>query len=116
MPKVQFAGRTVECLPGANLRVVLLRARLPLYTRVARAIHCRGHGTCGTCAVRVEGAVSEPTPIELRRLRLPPHHPESGLRLACQCNVLGDVTVTKYEGLCGQHTEPPGRPDGDGAP
>ena len=28
--KVQFAGNTVECPHGANLRMVLLRARLPL--------------------------------------------------------------------------------------
>jgi len=104
MPKVEFAGQTIDCPPGANLRVVLLRARLPLYTRVARAIHCRGHGTCGTCAVRVEGLVSDPTATELRRLRFPPHHPEAGLRLACQTTVLGDVTVIKYEGLFGQHT------------
>jgi ferredoxin len=85
--------------------MVLLRARLPLYTVVARAIHCRGRGTCGTCAVRVEGPVSEPTPAELRRMRFPPHHPEAGLRLACQCSVLGDITVTKYQGLFGQHVE-----------
>jgi ferredoxin len=90
--------------------MVLLRARLPLYTRVARAIHCRGSGACGTCAVRVEGPVSEPTPAELRRMRLPPHRPEKGLRLACQCTVLGDVTVTKYQGLWGQHVEPPDEP------
>jgi ferredoxin len=105
MPKVHFAGQTIECPPGANLRVVLLRARLPLYTTVARAIHCRGHGTCGTCAVRVEGPVSEPTAAELRRLRLPPHRPEAGLRLACQTTVLGDVRVIKYEGLFGQRVE-----------
>ena len=104
MPTVRFAGREVECPHGANLRVVLLRARLPLYTLVARAIHCRGRGACGTCAVRVLGPVSEPTDAELRRLRLPPHHPESGLRLACQCSVLGDVTVAKQDGLFGQGT------------
>ena len=106
MPKVHFANQTIECPKGANLRVVLLRARLPLYTRVARAIHCRGHGTCGTCAVRVDGAVSDPTAVELRRLRLPPHHPEAGLRLACQISVLGDVTVVKHEGLFGQRMAP----------
>jgi ferredoxin len=105
MPKVCFAGQTIECPPGANLRVVLLRARLPLYTRVARAIHCRGNGACGTCAVRVEGLVSEPTPAEQWRLRFAPHSPESGLRLACQLNVLGDVTVTKYDGLFGHRVE-----------
>jgi ferredoxin len=102
MPTVHFAGRSVECPQGANLRVVLLRARLPLYTRVAQALHCRGHGTCGTCAVRVEGPVSAPSSAELLRLRLPPHRPDSGLRLACQCTVLGDITVTKHEGLWGQ--------------
>jgi len=108
LPTVRFAGREVECPLGANLRVVLLRARLPLYTRVARAIHCRGNGACGTCAVRVEGPVSEPTPVERRRLGLPPHHADSGLRLACQCSVLGDLTVTKYEGLFGQGSRPVG--------
>jgi ferredoxin len=108
LPTVRFAGRTVECPHGANLRVVLLRARLPLYTRVARAIHCRGNGACGTCAVRVEGPVSEPTAAEIRRLGLPPHHRDSGLRLACQVSVLGDLSVTKYEGLFGQGSEPVG--------
>jgi ferredoxin len=112
LPTVSFAGQQVECPHGANLRVVLLRARLPLYTRVAKAIHCRGHGSCGTCAVRVEGPVSEPTPAELQRLSRPPHKPESGLRLACQTSVLGDVTVTKYEGLWGQHTDAPSTPRG----
>jgi succinate dehydrogenase/fumarate reductase-like Fe-S protein len=81
MPKVEFAGATVECPEGANLRTVLLRARLPLYNGVARAIHCRGFGTCGTCAVRIEGPV-------------------------CQTRVLGDVAVTKYDGLWGQGDEP----------
>jgi ferredoxin len=111
VPTVCFAGQKVECLQGANLRVVLLRARLPLYTLVARALHCRGRGLCGTCAVRIEGPVTDPTPAEEQRLRAFPHHPESGLRLACQCNVLGDVTVTKYHGLFGHHVPPGGGED-----
>jgi len=101
MPSIQFAGQTIECPRGANLRSVLLRARLPLYHRVARAVHCRGRGTCGTCAVRIDGEVSEPTAAERTRLSLPPHNRESGLRLACQCTVLGDLKVTKYQGLFG---------------
>jgi ferredoxin len=105
VPLVRFHDQEIPCPHGANLRMVLLRARLPLYTAAARALHCRGHGTCGTCAVRIEGPVSEPTPAELRRLRFPPHDPASGLRLACQCNVLGDVTVTKFSGFFGQHVE-----------
>jgi ferredoxin len=107
VPTVRFAGRAVECLPGANLRSVLLHARLPLYQSTARAIHCRGFGTCGTCAVRIAGAVSEPTAVERWRLAFPPHEPEAGLRLACQVKVLGDVEVTKYAGLWGQRTGAP---------
>ena len=105
MPTVRFAGRSIECPEGANLRTVLLRARLPLYTRVAHALHCRGHGTCGTCAVHVEGTVSDMTSAEERRLRFPPHAPGSGLRLACQVSVLGDVVVTKHPGLWGQRID-----------
>ena len=106
MRTVQFAGQSVECLEGANLRMVLTRARLPLYNSAAKALNCRGSGTCGTCAVRVEGEVSEPTARERMRLRLPPHSLESGLRLACQSNVLGDLRVTKFEGVFGQGSEP----------
>ena len=52
-------------------------------------------------------ALPPPTrPAEERRLGLPPHHRGAGLRLACQCSVLGDLTVTKYEGLFGQGSEP----------
>jgi ferredoxin len=104
LPIVSFAGQQVECPRGANLRMVLLRARLPLYTLVARALHCRGRGMCGTCAVRIEGPVSEPTEVERQRLRSFPHDPKAGLRLACQCSVLGDLVVTKHEGLFGQRT------------
>jgi ferredoxin len=112
MPRICFRhadlrdqDRDIDCPAGANLRMVLLRARLPLYTVVARALHCRGRGTCGTCAVQVEGSVSAPTAAEQRRLRLPPHTPDRGLRLACQCSVLGDLVVTKHEGLFGQHVD-----------
>ncbi|HBZ69525.1 MAG TPA: (2Fe-2S)-binding protein [Deltaproteobacteria bacterium] len=101
VPTVRFAGHSVECPLGANLRMVLLRARLPLYNSVARALNCRGFGTCGTCAVRIEGKVSDLTTVERVRMQLPPHEREAGLRLACQCQVLGDLVVTKYLGVWG---------------
>lgn len=106
MPTVHFSGRAIECLEGSNLRMVLLRARLPLYNSAARALNCRGNGACGTCAVRIEGKVSEMTAAEKLRLSLPPHNRESGLRLACQCNVLGDLVVTKLSGMFGSGEEP----------
>jgi hypothetical protein len=98
-------ARRSRCLAGANLRVVLLpRPPSALHGR-GPALHCRGRGLCGTCAVRIEGPVSEPTEAELQRFRAFPHQPDSGLRLACQCSVQGDVTVTKYDGLFGQHVD-----------
>jgi len=107
MPTIHFAGQKVECPPGANLRTVLVRARLPLYNGAARALHCRGMGTCGTCAVQIEGPVSEPTALEKLRIELPPHDRERGLRLACQVTVQdGDLYVTKYAGMWGQRDEP----------
>ena len=102
MPTVSFAGSKVECLPGSNLRMVLLRARLPLYNSVAAALNCRGAAVCGTCAVRIEGEASPSTPAEQRRLGLFPHRPDADLRLACQVSVLGDLVVAKPPGLFGR--------------
>lgn len=101
MPVVSFADQVIECEPDANLRGVLLKANLPLYNGIARAIHCRGLGTCGTCAVEIDGPVSKATKVESWRLGFPPHRSDSGLRLACQCRVLGDVSVTKHDGMWG---------------
>lgn len=56
----------------------------------------------GISPVQVEGNVSEPTWKDKTRCSLPPHRADRNLRLACQPQVLGDVTVTKYDGFWGQ--------------
>lgn len=101
MPKINFNNKSIDCQVGDNLRKALLAAKLPLYNGVARAIHCRGLGTCGTCAVRIKGDVSEMTAIEKWRLGFPPHNQSNDLRLACQCVVQGDLRLTKFAGLWG---------------
>lgn len=53
---------------------------------------CGGMGTCGKCKVAVNGHVSEPDAGEKRRLS--DQEMESGIRLACRTQVLGDLTVT----------------------
>ncbi len=106
MPKISFLDKLIECEEGANLRQVLLSAKLPLYNGVAKTIHCRGLGTCGTCAVEIEGNVSEQTKVEKWRLNFPPHRSGSGLRLACQCKVLGDLKIQKHDGMWGNKTTP----------
>lgn len=107
MPNIIFDGRLIECELGANLRKVLLREKAPLYNGWAKSLHCRGMGTCGTCAVRITGSVSPPTAVEHWRLGFPPHRRGSGLRLACQCKVEGDLELTKYSGMWGEQIDRP---------
>jgi len=109
MPTVKFRGTEIECEDGDILRDALLRADESPHNGRADLLNCRGHGTCGTCAVEVTGDVSEPTGRETRRLNVPPHTPEHGLRLACQTRVRGDLEVVKHDGFWGQHV-----PDADG--
>lgn len=102
MPKVTAQGKILECAPGANLRQVLLENGIDLYNNQAKLINCRGIGSCGTCAVAVEGEVSTANWKDKARRSLPPHNMEKNRRLACQTKVLGDVRVTKFDGFWGQ--------------
>ena len=105
MPTIHFRGRDIDCEAGTVLRDALKAASETPHNGLADTLNCRGMATCGTCAVAVDGDVSEPTDGELRRLSFPPHDADSGLRLACQTEVLGDVTVTKHDGFWGQNVE-----------
>jgi len=105
MPTVEFRGEQIDCEDGAVLRDVLLDAGLSPHNRTSEWVNCRGHATCGTCAVEVRGEVSEMGGDERRRLSLPPHSLDSGLRLSCQTEVLGDVEVLKHRGFWGQNVE-----------
>jgi len=111
MPTVEYGDREIECDRGAILRDVLLDAGETPHNGRAHQLNCRGHGTCGTCAVAVEGPTSERTRAESRRLDFPPHDADAGLRLACQTRVEGDLAVTKYPGFWGQHTDEEPRVD-----
>ena len=102
MPTVRFRDREIECDEGEILRDILLDAGETPHNGRSDFANCRGLATCGTCAVEVDGEVSEPTGRERRRLSFPPHEPGAGLRLACQTRVEGEVTVTKHGGFWGQ--------------
>jgi ferredoxin len=102
MPNLTAQGKTFDCPEGANLRQVLLAHTIPVHNDQAALINCRGLGTCGTCAVEIEGEVSPPGWREQARLSLPPHHLGTTRRLACQVKVLGDATITKFCGFWGQ--------------
>jgi len=101
MPTVSFRGHQIECAEGETLRDVLKRAGLSPHNGKSETFNCHGFASCGTCAVAVEGEVSDKGIREKGRLLVPPHHPNYELRLSCQTKVLGDVTVEKYPGLWG---------------
>lgn len=113
MPTIMFRGAEIDCEEGANLRDTLLEAGVSPHNGAAGALNCRGHGTCGTCAVGIRVAddadgdppVSGPEGVERARLSVPPHDPDAGLRLACQTRVYGDIVVTKHPGFWGQHVD-----------
>ena len=101
MPTVTFRGQQIECTEGETLRSVLKRAGLNPHNGKSKTFNCQGFASCGTCAVAVDGEVSEKGIRETGRLIVPPHHPNYNLRLSCQTKVLGDVRVEKYPGMWG---------------
>lgn len=105
MPKVTAMGKTITCEQGANLRRVLLEGGVALYNGNARVINCRGIGSCGTCAVAVEGQVAPPNWRDRTRRSLYPHSLTKKRLLACQTKVLGDIIVNKYSGFWGEGDE-----------
>ncbi|MEM9189833.1 MAG: 2Fe-2S iron-sulfur cluster-binding protein [Myxococcota bacterium] len=101
---VRFGDEVFDVEVGERLRDALLRRGHSPHNGQARWLNCKGFGSCGTCAVRLSGAV---TPVSLGamehwRLSFPPHEPARGLRLACQVRVDGDLEVEKLSGFWGQ--------------
>ncbi len=89
---VEIEGHdSVRAAIGARLHAVLGDAGVPV------AAACGGRGTCGQCRVRVSGRVDAPLPTE--EALLGDHALTTGLRLACQVTLRGDVRVVMPEGL-----------------
>lgn len=102
MPTIEFMGKLISCSEGANLRETLMHHDLAPHNGSARKLNCFGLGTCGTCAVQIEGPVSKMSRAEKARLSLPPFCDGSQLRLSCQVKVIGNIKVEKGEGFWGQ--------------
>lgn len=105
MPTVTFAGETIECEEGAELREALLEAGLSPHNGKSNYLNCGGRAICGTCAVEIEGETDGMGEDERQRLSKWPHDLDSGLRLACQTHVEGDLTVRKHGGFWGQDVD-----------
>lgn len=70
---VHYQGRWLEAQEGETVKKVLLRNGYTPHEEGSQYLHCPSLGTCGTCAMKMEGDLSEKTKIEHLRLHFPPH-------------------------------------------
>ena len=100
--KVVFNEEELFASDGENLRTFLKKHNKQLHNSNSNYLNCKGLGTCGTCAVKIEGNVNPPNRIESFRLKLPPFINDSKLRLACQICIKDNLKVIKFEGFWGE--------------
>ncbi len=104
MPKIVFVNekKEIEVPEGANLRDEAKKAGIQVYKGLHRYINCFGHGLCGTGHVLIKKGKENLSPKgRLERftlatspttsLKIVGHEDE--MRLSCQCEVKGDITV-----------------------
>lgn len=92
MYTVKYKNKEVECEEGDILRDVLLENDLTPHTGVTDTLNCGGHGTCGTCRIRIlEGSVQENE--KTTRLKISTDANEDDVRLACQFEVYDDIVI-----------------------
>jgi ferredoxin len=91
MPRVQVSGFPAFDAPvGSVLRDVCEAAGVPIESA------CGGFAACNSCRVRVLEGADALTPL---REEEEPFLDAPGQRLACQCEVLGDIRVALEPGL-----------------
>jgi ferredoxin len=91
MPKVTFEKERLQVLVPmhSNLRQLAVSNNIGIYAGLAKVANCRGNGRCGTCRVEIQGSGIKPrNAVEEAKLKDVPN-----VRLACQIEVLGDLTV-----------------------
>jgi len=84
----------VEFMPSGRRAVVPLGSLLTDAMQEAGVLlplDCGGNGSCGRCLSTPVGQTSDPTPSEMRLLDTSQR--KEGLRLSCQTQVLGDLSV-----------------------
>ncbi len=105
MPIVKFIRekKEIEVPQGSNLRTEARKAGVDLYPHIHKIANCRGLGTCGSCRVLITKGAENVSPMgtweKIRFKWVPDIAPlaylgnEDTMRLACQCQVSGDIEV-----------------------
>jgi 2Fe-2S ferredoxin len=90
MPSITFEpnGPTVDCEEGETIFAVAQRHKVDVDTS------CVGKGTCGLCRVRIVEGTENLNPYgETDEKHLGNVYHLTKVRLACQAQIAGDVTV-----------------------
>lgn len=90
MPVIRFSKNhpPIEVSLGANLMESLLEAGLPV------ASSCHGDGICARCRIEIVNGWENLSPInETESILRSRHRIQKPLRISCQTEVLGDITV-----------------------
>lgn len=100
MPTITFVNekKEIQVEPGANLRRAAIDAGVQLYPGIHRLANCRGLAQCGSCRVLITKGMENASPmglLEKGRLKVSMAYigNEDSMRLACQTEVHGDMTV-----------------------
>ena len=101
MPKVTILNekKEIEVPQGANLREALRSAGVEVYQGIDRYVNCMGMGLCGTCRLLVKKGMENLSPrgtkerIKLKLMWIAATGHEDEMRLSCQAQVNGDVSI-----------------------
>ena len=93
MPKVSSKQKVKVHFNPDNIDLLISKGENLLQAAIAAGVHihasCGGSGVCGTCKVLIEKGEVECTKTE----KLTDEEYKQGLRQACQCRVLSDLSV-----------------------
>ncbi|MNL31891.1 2Fe-2S ferredoxin-5 [compost metagenome] len=89
MSVISFKKRApIEVPEGTNLMRALLDAGLPV------ASSCNSDGVCGKCKIRIlSGMENLNRPNDTEEFLKEAHNVDKDVRISCQVEVLGDITV-----------------------
>lgn len=90
MPRISFvkSKASLEVELGANLMQALLKGGLPV------ASSCKGDGVCCKCGIQILKGEQNLSPRNERETELAErNHLHDNVRVSCQTQVLGDITV-----------------------
>lgn len=96
MPTITFVRENiqVEVPAGDHVRYPALENDVPIYCGLSKLGNCHGNGLCGTDRIAVSPAANTNSLTLAEKLWLRNDLKKNpNMRLACQVEVLGDVTI-----------------------